>query len=162
MSDYEPSKKTASLSSYIAAVLFLILLILFSSTPQSIIIPFVGVAFHLMLFPVVRKLPAPEWARAAGYGWLVLDLALNVAELNGVDQHITMPFRLGGHISSAVWIVTASLRGSSPLRVTGILQGIFTVGYSLLAPWVPNYGLYPSALLLLIWLVLSARELSKA
>jgi hypothetical protein len=28
-------------------------------------------ASRLLLFPIVAMLPAPRWARAAGYGWLV-------------------------------------------------------------------------------------------
>jgi hypothetical protein len=32
-------------------------------------------ASRLLLFPIVAMLPAPRWARAAGYGWLVADIA---------------------------------------------------------------------------------------
>ena len=36
---------------------------------------YVGILYHLAMFLLVFKLPAPEWAKAAGYGWLLLDVA---------------------------------------------------------------------------------------
>jgi hypothetical protein len=43
-----------------------------------------GMAPHLLLFPVVAALPAPRWAKAAGYGWLVIDV---MAYLSGAAGH---------------------------------------------------------------------------
>src|SRR6266567_220686 len=45
-----------------------------------------AVAPHLLLFPVVAALPAPRWAKAAGYGWLVIDISTDIMGLNGVPQ----------------------------------------------------------------------------
>ena len=162
MEDERSNRKLASAAAYIGAFLFVVLLVLFSSVHQIVIIALVSVAFHLILLPVVAELPAPEWGRAAGYGWLVIDIALNVAGLNGVDLQMLMSLRLGAHVVAAVWIITSSLRCSLPVRTVGILQGICFAGYSLLAPWVPSWGLYPSAVLLVIWLFLAGRMLGKS
>ena len=55
-----------------------------------------AVAFHVVMFLVVAAMPAPSWAKAAGYGWLVVDIACSVMTLNGVAASITTPLRYGG------------------------------------------------------------------
>ncbi len=55
-----------------------------SSPIVAELLALLGVAEHLLLFPVVAALPAPRWARAAGYGWLVIDMATEIMQLNGV------------------------------------------------------------------------------
>jgi len=47
-----------------------------------------AVAEHLILLPVIAALPAPKWARAVGYGWLVLDIATDIMQLNGVVSRV--------------------------------------------------------------------------
>ena len=62
----QSSRKMASTASYLAAVLFAILIVLFNVDPQMIVpIAIVGVAFHVVLFPVVSSLPSTDWAMAA-------------------------------------------------------------------------------------------------
>ncbi len=71
MENQPSSRKLASTAAYVGAFLFLVLIILFNTLPECLAIPFVAVAFHVALFPVVAELPSTEWARAAGYGWLI-------------------------------------------------------------------------------------------
>jgi hypothetical protein len=69
-----------------------------------------GVAPHLLLFPIVAALAAPSWGRAAGWGWLVIDMTSAILALNGVPQAIYLPLRYGGHVSAALWIAAAHRR----------------------------------------------------
>jgi hypothetical protein len=62
---------------------------------------YVGIFYHIAVFLLVFKLPAPEWARAAGYGWLLLDVAAGVLGINQIHPAIAQPaiaqhIRLGG------------------------------------------------------------------
>jgi hypothetical protein len=87
MNETRPSQKTgATYAAYIVAILFAIRLPTFfipvirDATPTSSIFldelnGLLGVAPHLLLFPVVAALPAPRWAKAAGYGWLAIDIS---------------------------------------------------------------------------------------
>src|SRR5258708_24652436 len=74
----------AARAAYAGAALFVALIVLFSmlgaaqpSTPLLITMGAIGAASHLVLLPVVAAMPTPEWARAAGYGCLVVDTMLN-------------------------------------------------------------------------------------
>ena len=155
------STKTASVAAYAGAFLFTVLVILFNTIPQHISVPVVAVAFHVVLFPVVAALPSANWARAAGYGWLVLDIAANIMYLNNVDEHTTTALRYGAHIPAVIWIITSSLKGNRLMQVTGILQAVIMGSYSFIAPWAPTWFLYPAMVLLIIWLFLAGRHLSK-
>jgi len=158
----QTTNKFASTASFIGAALFALLIVLFNVAPQNVaLISIIGVTFHLLLFPVVSALPSPGWSKAAGYGWLVVDTACNVMSLNGVEEHITTPLRLGSHLSLALWIITTSLKCNRSMQVVGILQGILVGSYSLIAPWVPMWVLYPAMMLLIIWLVLAGMFLAK-
>lgn len=115
-----------------------------------------GILFHLALFLLVAKLEAPEWARAAGYGWLILDVMTGVLTLNGVPHEIYDFVRLGGHIFGGIWIATASLSGSSPVKVVGLITGIYLSGFSFVSPFLPLKVLGPNAILVLLWLAIIA------
>jgi hypothetical protein len=157
------SKKIASTFAYVGAVLFTLLIVLFNAMPQNFVpISVVAVAFHLVLFPVVAELPSTEWARAAGYGWLVLDIASNIMLLNGVDEHTCTALRYGAHIPAIVWIITSSLKCNRSMQIVGITQAFIMGSYSFVAPWAPMWILYPAMVLLIVWLVLSGRFLSNA
>lgn len=162
MENQSSSRKLASTAAYVGAFLFLVLIILFNTIPQCLAIPFVAVAFHVALFPVVAELPSNEWARAAGYGWLVLDIAANVMFLNGVDEHICTALRYGAHIPAVIWIITSSLKCNRQMQIVGLIQAGIMGTYSFIAPWSPVWVLYPAMLLLIIWLILAGRFLSSA
>lgn len=153
--------KMPSTAAYIGAVLFAVMIVMFNTITTSIIIGITAVAFHVVLFPVVASLPSASWAKAAGYGWLILDITANVMQINGIDEHITSAIRYGAHIPAVIWIITSSLKGSMPMRIVGILQALIMGSYSFIAPWVPAWVLYPAMILLIIWLVVTGMHLSK-
>src|SRR5438067_1905284 len=118
------SAQVAARSAFAGAALFVALIVLFSvggtGAGALLTLTVVAVAAHLVLFPVVAVVQAPGWSRAAGYGWLGLDVILNVAQLNGMSQDTTMALRLGGHVLAATWIALASLSGSGAARAAGV------------------------------------------
>jgi hypothetical protein len=166
------SSTQASWAAYAAAALFVV------SLARFFVIPLLGLATnspvvaelngllpaaaHLLLFPVVAALVAPTWARAAGYGWLVIDIATDVMALNGVADTLYLPLRYGGHVSAAVWIATASWQTTSGQRAVGLLLALDLALYSFVAPWVSVAALYPSLLLLVLWFVLVGRHIAYA
>jgi hypothetical protein len=110
---------------------------------------------------VVAELPSTDWARAGGYGWLVLDIAANIMFLNGVEEHTTTALRYGAHIPAILWIITSSWKCNRAIQIVGILQATIMGSYSFIAPWAPMWILYPAMILLIAWLFLSGRFLSK-
>jgi hypothetical protein len=158
---------------YIVAALFTVHLITYlipstrDATPSSsaivaVLVGILGVAEHLLLFPIVAALPAPRWARAAGYGWLVIDMATDIMQLNGIDKSIYLSLRYGGHISAALWIASASWQARWALRVVGWLLALDLFIYSFIA-FIPFtfVVLFPSLVLLPVWFVLVGRLLAR-
>lgn len=117
---------------------------------------YVGIFFHLAVFLLVFKLPAPEWAKAAGYGWLLLDVAAGVLGINGVQPAIAQHVRLGGHIFAGIWIVMASLQGSLAAKLAGLPAGAMLFSYTFASPFLPTVWLSPAAILVLVWLAILA------
>lgn len=115
-----------------------------------------GILFHLALFLLVAKLEAPEWARAAGYGWLILDVMTAVLTLNGVPYELYIYDRLGGHIFGGIWIATASLSGSRPVKIVGLISGIWLFAFTFVSPFLPLTVLGPTSPLILVWLAIIA------
>ncbi len=111
-----------------------------------------GILFHLAVFLLVPRLPAPEWAKAAGCGWLVLDVTTSVLTLNNVPHNVADPFRLGGHIFAGIWIATASISGSVPIKLFGLITGLWLFAFSFVSPFVPMTLLAPASLSMLVWL----------
>ncbi len=120
-----------------------------------------GVIEHLMLFPVIAALPAPQWAKQAGYGWLVIDMATNIMQLGGVPA--ALPLRYGGHIAAAVWAAAASWQARGALRVVGVIYAIDLALYSFIWPFsrLSFLVLLPSLVLLPVWLLLVAGEIRR-
>ena len=85
--------------SLIALLLWAPILASFRFAPGAPWVGYVGIFFHLAVFLLVFKLPAPEWARAAGYGWLLLDVAAGVFRINQAQCAIAQHIRLGGQTS---------------------------------------------------------------
>lgn len=115
-----------------------------------------GILFHLALFLLVSRLEAPEWAKAAGYGWLVLDVMTAVLTLNGVPHEVYDFVRLGGHIFGGIWIATASLSGSRPVQIVGVVTGLYLSGFTFVSPFLPLGALTPTSPLTLVWLAIIA------
>ena len=115
-----------------------------------------GILFHLAVFLLVARLEAPEWARAAGYGWLILDVTAAVLTLNGVPYGIYEHVRFGGHIFGGIWIATASLSGSRPVRIVGVVTGLYLTSFSFASPFLSPKALGPDGILVLVWLAIIA------
>jgi hypothetical protein len=116
-----------------------------------------GVAMHGALVPVVGSLPAPRWAKRAGYAWIVIDIAANSLTLGGVTEPTTTAVRLVGHVGAAAWILLASRCQSRAIRVIGTALAGWLFGYTILAPVVPDAAFTPAVPLMLAWLSLVAR-----
>lgn len=155
------SKKWASAAAYSGALLFALLVVLFSTDAPVFAISIVAVVFHIVLFPVVSTLPSPDWAKAAGYGWLILDIAANIMRLNNVDELICSALRYGAHIPAVIWIISSSLKCNRLILITGLLQSLIMGSYSFLAALVPMWYLFPAMILLIIWLILVGKYLSR-
>ena len=173
MSSTKPSQ-LAVRAAYVAAVLFVIRLPTFfvpairdalpgNSPVLSELNALLGIAPHLVLFPVVAALPAPRWGRAAGYGWLVIDMATDVMDLGGVAKLTYLSLRYGGHISAALWIASASWDAKGALRIVGWLLAFDLAIYSFIAPFgsLTFLVLLPSLVLLPLWLALVGRYLAR-
>ncbi|MGI8913092.1 MAG: hypothetical protein ACR2JY_04760 [Chloroflexota bacterium] len=158
-------------ATYGAAVLFAVSLARFFFIPrlglpaQSVLLAelnagLLPIAAHLLLFPLVAALPAPSWARAAGYGWLVIDMASDIMALNSVPDATYLPLRYGGHVAAALWIAAAGWQAKGALRIVGLLLAINLGGYSLI-PHASYLLLLPTGPLLPIWFVLAGRRLAR-
>ncbi|GAC1587554.1 MAG: hypothetical protein NVS4B1_31130 [Ktedonobacteraceae bacterium] len=171
MNGFERSQQTA-MTAYGAALLFAIHLITYFIAPirdvttsSSVIgaeaLALLAVAEHLILFPVVAALPAPKWARAVGYGWLVLDIATDIMQLNGVVKLTYLSLRYGANIAAALWIASASWQGKGAMRVIGVIVALDLATYSFIA-FIPFtfLVLVPSLVLLPLWFWLVGRTLA--
>jgi hypothetical protein len=159
----------AARSAYAGAALFVVLIVLFSmlgggppSTPMLIVMGVVGAAAHLVLMPVVGAMPAPGWARAAGYGWLVIDTMLNVAAINGLDPGIAGALRLGGHASAVVWMAAAAQNSRGIVRIIGWPLAIYLGFHAIASPWLPMWVIFPPFVTIPIWLVCIGRSLQRS
>ena len=113
-----------------------------------------GILFHLAMFMLIAQLDAPDWARTAGYGWILLDVTVGVLMLNHVPYAIAYPVRLGGHIFAGTWITLASLRAFGAMRIVGVITGIWLAGYSFVSPFMSPKALGPDSILVLVWLLI--------
>ena len=158
-------------AAYGAAILFAVSLARFYFIPRLGLPPdslllaelnagLLPIAAHLLLFPLVAALPAPQWAKAAGYGWLVIDMASDIMALNSVPNTTYLPMRYGGHVAAALWIATASWQASGAMRIVGLLLAFNLGGYSLI-PHASYLLLIPTGFLLPIWFALAGRHLAR-
>ncbi len=163
----------ATYAAYGAALLFAIHLVTYFipsirdvTTSSSVIgaeaLALLAVAEHLILFPVVAALPAPKWARAVGYGWLVLDMATDIMQLNGAAKLTYLTLRYGANVAAALWIASTSWQAKGAIRVIGVLVALDLVIYSFIA-FIPFTFviLIPSLVLLPLWFWLAGRSLAR-
>jgi hypothetical protein len=143
------STRTVSL---IALVLWVPVVASFRLAPGSRWASYVGIFYHLAMFLLVFKLPAPEWARAAGYGWLLLDVTAGALVINHVPRAIAGNVRLGGHIFAGIWFVMASLQGSPAAKLAGLPAGLLLFAYTFASPFLPTIWLSPASVFVLAWL----------
>ena len=159
----------AALAAYVPFGLYSVLAVLFAGVvpaagphpPLALLLALnlTAVAFHLALFPVIARLPAPDWGKAAGYGYLVIDIASSIMSVNGVLSTTAMPLRLGGHIAAATWVAAAAWQARGLTRVVGLGLAVALAAYSFAAPWVSFAAFMPAVLLMIAWLFLTVRRL---
>jgi hypothetical protein len=140
----------------IALLLWVPIVASFRFAPGARWAGYVGIFYHLAVFLLVFKLPAPEWAKAAGYSWLLLDVVAGTLGINQVQPAIAQNVRLGGHIFAGIWIVMASLQGSLAAKLVGLPTGVILFAYTFASPFLPRVWLSPAAILMLVWLAILA------
>ncbi|MCV2394348.1 hypothetical protein OEB99_08505 [Actinotalea sp. M2MS4P-6] len=114
-----------------------------------------GIAYHLLLLPAVAALPAPAWAVAAGFAWMLLDTMLEGAQLAGATTDVK-PLRDGVHVIAMAWLIPAGLTGGGVLAVAGTALALaFAARLALAARRAPApvWLLRLNAALNVIWMV---------
>ncbi|HSP16658.1 MAG TPA: hypothetical protein VLV78_18070 [Thermoanaerobaculia bacterium] len=146
---------------FAGAALFVALIVAFSAagpgplpTTSLLLIGVFGVASHVVLFPVVAQLPAPSWARAAGYAWIAIDVMLNIAAVNGGDIKLISALRLGGHIPAGLWMAAAALEAAGATRYVGTLLGALLIVHAFASPWIPMWIIFIPFVMIPLWLAL--------
>lgn len=140
-------------------VLFLPTLVSFViDEPGAVWVEFPGVFFHLALLLMISRLDAPDWAKAAGYGWITLDVLSGILTINAVPYEITWPVRLGGHVLAWVWIAMSSvfLRRHPVVTAVGVVTGVWLGGCSFVIAHAPDAILAPSSILIMVWFAMLA------
>jgi hypothetical protein len=125
--------------------------------PQGKVDATTGILFHVAMIFVVGRLPGPNWAKAAGFGWLTLDILCGALMLNDVPYEIAWPVRLGGHILAGIWLITESvLCTNRTIQVVGIVTGLWLITYTFFGTVLPTAVLGPPSVLTIVWLALLA------
>ena len=138
-------------------VLFFPAVIAFFVSPEVAWGEYLGVFFHLSILFLVSRLDAASWAKAAGYGWVTLDVLTGILVINDIPHETAWAVRLGGHVLAGVWIVSSSLVSEAwPVRVVGVVTGLWLAGYSFVGDVLPETALRPAGICILVWFALLA------
>lgn len=126
--------------------------------PGAVWVEFPGVFFHDAILLLVSRLDAPDWTKAAGYGWIVIDVLSGILTINAVPYEITWPVRLGGHVLAGVWIAMSSvfLRRHPVVTVVGVVTGVWLSGCSFIIARTSEAILAPSSILIMVWFAMLA------
>jgi len=126
--------------------------------PGTVWVEFPGVFFHLAILLLISRLDAPGWAKAAGYGWIAIDVLSGILTINAVPHESTWPVRLGGHVLAGVWIAMSSvyLRRHPVVTAVGVVTGVWLGGCSFVIAHAPDAILAPSSILIMVWLAMLA------
>lgn len=132
------------------------------SLPLAVALAALALAQHLVVFPVVRALPAPRWAQCAAYAWLVLDMMTDVLQLAGAAKSTYLVPRLAVNLLAALWIASASRQTRGAVRSIGLGVALDFACYSCVALLSPLAFVVtiPSLVLLPVWFGLVARRLA--
>lgn len=160
-------------AAYGAALLFAIHLVTYfiapirdatltSSPMVAELLAVLGVTEHVLVFPIIAALPAPPWARAAGYGWLVIDMATDIMQLNGAVQLTYLSLRYGGHVAAALWMASCAFQTKGTMRIIGWFVAFDLALYSFIASMPFTFVvLLPSLVLLPLWFWLGGHLLAQ-
>jgi hypothetical protein len=162
-------------AAYSAAVLFALHLLTYfipvirdvtlaTSVPIAVALAILAIAQHLVVFPVVAALPAPRWAKVAGYVWLVVDMCTDLLQLGGASKSVYLVLRLAINLVAALWIASASWQRRGAIRYVGVVVALDFACYSFVALLSPLSFVVtlPSLVLLPVWFVLVGRLLAHA
>ncbi len=156
---FDPGRHYASLRllALLPLLLFLPAVIAFFVDPAVAWGEYLGVFFHLSILFLVSRLTAAPWAKAAGYGWVTLDVLAGILMINAIEYDTAWAVRLGGHVLAGVWIVASSLVSRAwPVRVVGVVTGVWLAGYSFAGTVLDEEVLRPAGILILVWFALLA------
>lgn len=120
--------------------------------------------FHLAMLPVIAALPAPTWAKASGFTWVVVDNMLVLLSFYSAGGEIVTPLRMGVHLATATWIFGASMAHVGAFRWVGFLTVLAMAGVSLIGPFLGSavtQASGPGALLLIVWIVMAGNQLGR-
>jgi len=157
MLDHRRHYASLRLVALLPLLLFLPVVIAFFTDPDVAWGEYLGVFFHLSILFLVSRLDAAPWAKAAGYGWVTLDVLVGILMINGIEYDTAWAVRLGGHVLAGVWIVAASLVSRSwPVRVVGVITGVWLAAYSFVATLLAEEFLRPAGIMILVWFALLA------
>lgn len=168
---FTDERKGGEVAAYAASIVFAVSLLRFYFIPKLGLTAnsvlslelnggLLPVVAHLLLLPVILALPAPKWAKAVGYGWVMVDIVTDIMALNGLSDSLYLPIRYGGHIGAAVWILSSSFAAKGWMRIIGIVLGLLLGGFSFI-PHGSYLILLPTGFLLPIWFYLSGKHLAK-
>jgi hypothetical protein len=111
-----------------------------------------GIIFHMLVIFVVSRLPAPQWAKAAGYCGIALDITSGVMSLNNLPSDIALSLRLSAHLLSAMWFISASLlRKPLAIRILGVAEGLWIGLYTFFGSVLPITVLAPASVISVVW-----------
>jgi hypothetical protein len=141
-------RNIAQTAAYAAAVFFALHLLTYfipsirdatldTAATVAILLGVLAILQHLVVFPIVAALPAPTWARVAGYTWLVVDMMTDLLQVGGAPTSIYLVARLVINLVAALWVATASLSGTGAVRIIGVIVAVDFACYSLLAGFFP-------------------------
>jgi hypothetical protein len=138
-------------------VLFFPAVVAFFVDPDVAWGEYLGVFFHVSILFLVSRLEAAPWAKAAGYGWVTLDVLTGILMINDVEYDTAWAVRLGGHVLAGIWIVSSSLVSKVwPVGVVGVITGLWLASYSFVGDALPESFLRPAGILILVWFALLA------
>ena len=145
-------------------LLFLLTMALASREKTRLPGEYTGIAFHLLLLPVVAAFPSGVVGQGAGIAWVTCDVVASVGLLwttrgqAEIGQVVFNAVRMAGHLLAAVWIVLVSLDVGGAALLVGVALALCFAVYTLAAGWLSQKALAAPGLLMVVWLVLLARN----
>ena len=133
------------------AIMFIFIIILNGTKVSGAI----GIIYHLIILGIVTRLKAPVWAKAAGFGWLTLDVCCGIMTLCNVEGAVANPVRLGGHVLCGIWIASVCLFCKNRiLKYLGFFIASWLALYSFFGGVLPMSMLTLPGILVVVWLAL--------
>jgi hypothetical protein len=96
MTTSSAARPSTTVLAIVPIILFIPTLISFAVSEPGVVWPqYTGVLFHLAILLLIAGLDAPSWAKAAGYGWIILDVLTGILSINGVPpEYVLYPASL--------------------------------------------------------------------